>query len=260
MTRIFTTTVAAAALLAGAATAESRIDTTGATLNENEVTFTNVTADADGYVVLHEVVDGQLVAPASIGHTSISAGENVNVTVASDVDLPEGTQFAAMLHVEDNGNDTYDFADGSTDVDIPAMNGDAPVVAMLEATTEMMVEAEMMQDTVTDMVDVSVVTVKGDVVTFPTVEASQDGYLVIHSIKDGAPVVPASIGHKAVSAGTSTDVEVKLDAPVVAGDTYIAMLHTESNGNTSYDFADGMTDVDTPVMVNGEVVAVPFGG
>jgi len=36
----------------------------------------------------------------------------------------EGTEYVAMIHYETNDNDTYDFAEGMTDVDTPGMRPD----------------------------------------------------------------------------------------------------------------------------------------
>jgi hypothetical protein len=87
--------------------------------------------------------------------------------------------------------------------------------------------------------------VMGDAIIFPSVLIDKDGYVVIHEVKDGTAVIPGSIGHVAVKAGTTENVSV----PVVgakSGTEYMAMIHYETNGNGTYDFGDGMTDVDTP--------------
>ena len=221
MKRIFTTT-ALVTLIAGAASAQDMIGTDGVTISGNDVTIANVTASQDGYIVLHAVKDGAVVAPASIGHTAIKAGENANVTVTSDEPLTEGTSFVAMLHVEEDG---------------------------------MSMDGMMMP-----MIDTAGVKIDGATATFANVAADKDGYLVIHTMLDGAPVVPASIGHVAVKAGENPDVAVKIDYDFVKGEKYFAMLHEETNGNTSYDFGAGKTDVDTPAMSGGKVVGVAFDG
>ncbi|MCQ0987845.1 DUF7282 domain-containing protein [Jiella marina] len=108
------------------------------------------------------------------------------------------------------------------------------------------------------MIDVSGAAIQGDTVTLPAVMADADGYVVIHRMVDGEPAVPQSIGHTMVPAGESANVAVTVDQPFVAGENYFAMLHQETNGNGTYDFAEGMTDVDTPVMDGGQVVGVAF--
>jgi hypothetical protein len=94
-------------------------------------------------------------------------------------------------------------------------------------------------------------------VVFPMVKIDMNGYVVVHAVRDGAPVIPASLGHAAVPAGESMDVEVPIEG--LAPGSYIAMIHYETNGNGTYDFGEGMTDVDTPGMrPDGTPYAVPF--
>lgn len=96
------------------------------------------------------------------------------------------------------------------------------------------------------------------VVTFPLITAQQDGYIVLHAVENGEPVVPASLGHAMVMAGENADVVVSIPGALEAGTELIAMLHAETNGNGVYDFGEGMTDVDTPVLVNGAPVTASF--
>lgn len=90
--------------------------------------------------------------------------------------------------------------------------------------------------------------VQGDTVVFPSVRIDKAGYVVVHAMKDGAPMVPASMGHTAVPAGTTQNVVVAIDGGVLPGTEYVAMVHYETNGNDTYDYAAGMTDADTPGM------------
>ena len=99
--------------------------------------------------------------------------------------------------------------------------------------------------------------VEGGAVVFPAVKIDMDGYVVVHATTDGAPVLPGSIGHVMVPAGDSTDVMVPVEG--LAPGSYVAMIHYETNGNETYDFGEGMTDVDTPGMrPDGTAYAVPF--
>ena len=90
--------------------------------------------------------------------------------------------------------------------------------------------------------------IEGNAVVFPSVLIDKDGYVVIHEVKDGKPVIPGSIGHTALKAGTMENVSVAISGGAKADTDYMAMIHYETNGNGKYDFADGMTDVDTPGM------------
>ena len=101
-------------------------------------------------------------------------------------------------------------------------------------------------------------TVRGDVLTLPKVMAGQDGYLVIHAVENGKPVEPQSIGHTPVTKGENDNVAVTTDYPLKPGQSYLAMLHKETNGDGTYDFGKGMTKVDTPMMAHGKPVTRKF--
>ncbi|MEF2549535.1 hypothetical protein VQ045_20630 [Aurantimonas sp. E1-2-R+4] len=109
-----------------------------------------------------------------------------------------------------------------------------------------------------NMIDTAGVKVEGKTATFAKVSSDKGGYLVLHEVKDGAPVVPGSIGHVAIPAGESTDVAVEADMDLAADAEYMVMLHEETNGNDTYDFGEGTTDVDTPTMADGKPVVMPF--
>lgn len=94
---------------------------------------------------------------------------------------------------------------------------------------------------------------------FPAVKIDKDGYVVIHAVENGEPVISASIGHTAVPAGDSQNVSVEIEGGAMEGTDYVAMIHYETNDNDTYDFAEGMTDVDTPGMrPDNTPYALPF--
>lgn len=106
------------------------IDVEGATIEGNSVVFPAVKIDKDGYVVIHAVESGEAIIPASIGHTAVPAGDSENVSVEIEGGAMEGTDYVAMIHYETNDNDTYDFAEGMTDVDTPGMRPDNTAYAL----------------------------------------------------------------------------------------------------------------------------------
>ena len=117
--------LAIAASSAGYAYADHlAIDVENAKIEDGAVVFPSVRIDKDGYVVIHAVEDGQPVIPASIGHTAVPSGTTENVSVEVEGGAMEGTDYVAMIHYETNDNDTYDFGEGSTDVDTPGMRPD----------------------------------------------------------------------------------------------------------------------------------------
>ncbi|CAD5271168.1 conserved exported hypothetical protein [Bosea sp. 62] len=96
-------------------------------------------------------------------------------------------------------------------------------------------------------IDVKAASVKDGAIMFPSVRIDKDGYVVIHAVADGKPVLPESIGHTAVKTGTTSNVTVKVPG-ANAGTDYVAMIHYETNGNATYDFGKASTTVDTPGM------------
>jgi len=137
MSKLLMTTAATLVALGSTAFAQNMIDTTGVMVEGNTATFAKVSSDNGGYLVLHEVRDGAPVVPASIGHVAIPAGESMDVSVDADMDLAGGVEYIAMLHDETNGNATYDFGEGSTDVDTPTMADGKPVVMPFTAMASM---------------------------------------------------------------------------------------------------------------------------
>lgn len=137
-TSLMTGTAAAMgfALIGGAAAAQNAIDTSNVMFNGSEVTFDSVMIEQDGYIVIHTILDGQVVAPESIGHTALTSGANTDVTVTTEYDLVEGENYVAMLHVESNDNGTYDFGIGNTDVDTPVMADGAAVTAQFNGSSQ----------------------------------------------------------------------------------------------------------------------------
>lgn len=250
--RMFMTTVAAASLMAGGAMAQTSIMTNDVKINGDQVTLSDVKADQDGYIVLHAVLDGKPVVPASIGHAMVKKGDNKNVVITSDYPLVNGEDYVAMLHVESNGNQTYDFGPGSTKVDTPVMKDGKIALSQFTATNTAAASG------MTPKVMGKQAMIEGSLVTVPAVVAAKPGYVVIHEAKDGKPVVPQSIGHAAVKAGTNENIQITTDKQLKDGKEYILMLHEETNGNSSYDFGPGSTDVDTPVMADGNAVTTPF--
>ena len=113
------------AALSGPALADHlNIAVEGVTVQGADVTFPSVLIDKDGFVVLHQVENGEIVLPQSIGHTAVSAGTTENVKVTADMQLEEGREYHAMIHYDTNNNGEYEFGEGSTEIDTPGMRPD----------------------------------------------------------------------------------------------------------------------------------------
>jgi hypothetical protein len=113
------------AALSGPALADHlNIAVEGVTVEGSDVTFPSVLIDKDGFVVLHQVENGEIVLPQSIGHAAVAAGTTENVKLTADTALEEGREYHAMIHYDTNGNGEYEFGEGSTDIDTPGMRPD----------------------------------------------------------------------------------------------------------------------------------------
>lgn len=93
--------------------------------------------------------------------------------------------------------------------------------------------------------------IQNDTVTVEFVYVEQDGWLVIHADKDGAPGAP--IGFVAVKKGLTDAVQVPIDV-LSATPTLYAMLHVDTGKIGEYDYPAA----DAAVKVNGEIVMHPF--
>lgn len=108
-------------------------------------------------------------------------------------------------------------------------------------------------------IDVEGAKIEDGAIVFPSVLTDMDGYVVIHAVENGEPVLPDSISHTAISAGTTENVTVEVEGGAEEGTDYVAMIHYETNDNDTYDFGEGMTDVDTPGMrPDNTPYALPF--
>ncbi len=90
----------------------------------------------------------------------------------------------------------------------------------------------------------------GNTVTVGSVTIANDGFLVVHAIKDGKPVVPGSIGNVAVKAGTTKNVVIELTEDISSGDVVLTMLHVDDGMIGMYMFPSQ----DGPVIMNGKPV------
>jgi len=111
------------------------IQTDGVMIDGNTVTFPQVKIDGPGFLVIHATnADGTPVVPGSIGHVALEAGISENVSVTLDEAPMDGATYIAMLHMDTGVMGEYEFGEGSTDVDPPALTADgAPYVQAFDA-------------------------------------------------------------------------------------------------------------------------------
>ncbi|PYE84080.1 DUF7282 domain-containing protein [Pseudoroseicyclus aestuarii] len=227
----------------------------GANADVSVMTDVPLTPGAEYIAMLHEETNGNDTYDFGVGSVDVDTPVLAN---GAPVTVP----FTAPMAGEAMGDETAmaEDADDMADEDMSAggdmdegMETDAP-----DATSDM--EGDSTDAALdTPLLDLAGMSASAQTVTVPTVVAAQDGYIVLHATDaEGAPVVPQSLGSEPVAAGMNEDVTITTDEELVPGARYIVMLHAETNGNGTYDFGEGSTDVDTPVVVDGAPLMVPF--
>ena len=128
MLRILASTALTATVMAGAAGAQSMIETEGASMTENSVSFPNVRAEEDGYLVVTErLPDGTPSSdPESVSYTPVAEGDNEDVTVEGSFE--PGIQYMAVVFSETNDQDDFQWGENIDLSDEPSLNDGMPVV------------------------------------------------------------------------------------------------------------------------------------
>ncbi len=201
---------------------------------DNTVAIDSVTADVDGWLVIHAQADGK---PGPIlGHAPVQAGDNSDVVVQIDPAGATDTLYA-MLHVDAGTVGEYEFPGD----DGPAVDADGNVVTPPFALT------------IPNSVAVADQAISADnTVTIAEITAAVPGWLVIHAQADGKP--GPVLGHAPVAAGFNENITVEID-PAGATDTLYAMLHVDAGTAGEYEFPG---DDGPAVDADGNVVTPPF--
>ena len=86
------------------------IKTQGVKRDGQLFTFADVAIDGNGWLVIHQIVDGKPVGEKYLGATYLASGESKNVAVeVVDYTPKAGEAFIVMLHRDVNENKTFDF-------------------------------------------------------------------------------------------------------------------------------------------------------
>lgn len=100
----------------------------GQSIVDQTVTIKRAEIAEPGFVVIHEMIDGKVVVPQSVGAAHLNKGLNVNVKIPLTKVIKPGAQLLAMLHNDTGKIGAYEFDVGSTDVDTPIIHEGKPVV------------------------------------------------------------------------------------------------------------------------------------
>ena len=236
--------VAMFALLPVASAAPAMQDPTGSVdasdqaIVDGSINVATVSAGQDGWIVAHLDEGGK---PGKvIGHTAVKTGDNKDVKIKLDEDVPAGGKLWPMLHIDAGTIGTYEFPGA----DVPVVVGGNVVMKQITVTAP----AAGGQAAPVDAVDVDDQPLKNGGITVAEIYASVDGWIVAHLDEGGKP--GKVIGHTAVKKGESNNVVIKLDEDVPAGGKLWPMLHIDAGTIGTYEFPGA----DAPVVVNGNVV------
>lgn len=99
---------------------------------------------------------------------------------------------------------------------------------------------------------------QGPTLIVPSVLSETDAFLVLHPFADGKPVRTDYVASTFVAAGTSESVTIRLDDTPNPGTPFIIMLHTDVNVDGTFQFGDGITVPDAPVLEGTTLIALPM--
>ncbi len=214
-------------------------------VSDNTVTADVVISQVDGFLVIHQDVDGNFGPVAGVA--SVSAGVNTNVVVELDPSMVTASLWP-MLHVDTGTAGTYEFgtvegADGPVVVDGAVLTFPIWTVPHIRVANQIVTHGDGME-----MGDMA------PTVVAQSVLAAEDGWLVIHQEVDGSfgPVA----GLAQVPAGLSKNVVVELDPAMVTPNLW-PMLHVDTGTAGTYEFGT-VEGADGPVVVDGNVVTFPI--
>lgn len=215
------------------------------TLGEgNTVTVASVTADVDGWIVIHAQADG---APGPvIGNAAVTAGENSNVSV--EIDSAQATEtLYAMLHVDEGEAGVYEFPGP----DGPAMDADGNVVTPPFALDmgEAMMEDESMEEMGT-IVDIAMADDR-----FETLVAAVQAAGLVETLQGEGPFTVFAPTDDAFDALPEGTLDTLLADP--SGDLTQILLYHAVSGKV---MAADVVGLDTATTVQGSDLSITVDG
>lgn len=203
------------------------------------VIVADVVSQGQGWMVIHNQVNGAMGAP--IGYTQVNSGDNKNVVVKIDPAQVSPVMYA-MLHQDAGVVGKYEFPGP----DVPVMvNG----VMLAPAFTA---NVQSGTGNITPALTVVDQNISDGKVTIASVTSSGPGWVSIDT--QGADGNPGpEIGYTAVKSGINTNVIVYIDA-TKATSILFAMLHTDAGILGKYEFPGP----DGPQQADGQMISPSF--
>ncbi len=266
-------------------------------ISSGVVTFDSVTAPQDGWIVVYK--DPNFYNGDIVGYAPVHQGVNTDVKVTLDarrIDANNTGRTGTLptlwvrLHVDNGVMGLFEWGlRGLPYNDSPATVNGQPVIAEFGTTTSQMApSAAPVTSMTTPAPSAPVATpapvntkstgntgpimiknqdISSGVVTFDSVTAPQDGWIVVY--KDPAFNEGDVVGYAPVHQGVNTDVKVTLDARRIDANntgrtgtlpTLWARLHVDNDVKGLFEWGlRGLPFNDTPVVENGHAVIAEFG-
>ncbi|KAF0209294.1 MAG: hypothetical protein FD171_19 [Actinobacteria bacterium] len=225
-------------------------DQVGATTS---VTIELVRAPKDAFVVVHQF-DGTMPGKR-IGYAAVEKGDNTDVKVTLDPDVPLTAELVAAIHTDAGvrGELEFDMDNMERSPDRPFFIGETEVAAPFKVA-DFGVPVKMGEAAI-QAGDQPL----GTTVTIGSATAPADAFVVVHKAKDdGMP--GERLGFTPIKAGENKDVVVELDGKVLGTVGLIAAIHVDADGDgeLEFDMDDPVGSPDQPYFADGMEVAVQF--
>jgi PGF-CTERM protein len=237
------------------------IDTAKATVNA-QVTFeTQTTSNANvtvqsatlhdgGFVTIHDasLLEGAVFDSVRGTSEYLGPGTHENVTVSLD-SLEESTTLIAMPHHDTNDNQQYDFVTSEGAADGPYVAKDIVVAPAMVNVSDMGMDG----GTATVTLNNQTANGQADSVNVASATLSQGGFVTIHdgALLDGAALESVRGTSSYLEAGSHENISVTLDEPYSESGSIIAMPHTDTDDDETYDFVTSEGEADGPYTTSG---------
>jgi len=198
------------------------------------VRVTRVDAERAGFIAIY--LDDAGSRGTYLGSAPVNRGRTDDVDVTLSTEVPENTRLRATLHVDVGTRGEFEFP---TD---PSL--DPPATPLAEAAFDVVIEVDdaLLQASDQSPSELSVLEID-------RVDTATAGFIRIVQSVNGAAAGP-SVGVAAVPAGRHLELPVSLERDAVDGETLIAFLHEDSNGNGELDWTGAAESEDPPILGN----------
>jgi len=230
------------------ATVSATVSAADVPTNGGTIVVDRVELSEGGFVTIHDASVTEGAVFDSILGTSeyLEAGVHENVRITLDDPVTQNVTLVPMAHQDTDGDQAYDFAtsEGEEDGPYATAAGDAVVDTMAVTQTNVANATFDAQAT------------GGERVVVNDVFVPQGGFVTIHddTLLDGDVFESVRGTSAKLSPGYHEQVEVLLDEPVEESATLVAMPHTDSDGDDSYDFVTSEGEDDGPYTEDGGAV------